>query len=261
MPRQDLRLGFRGKPGSFGRAIGIRSLPARAGFRSRWGPLPFLRLGAAMHPSRWSFPLWLAALACVSSAQVRSTFTATDEGWRSLGDNQSIRLATGGNPTGCFDIDDFATGAHNFAIAPRQFLGDWSSLAVTETRLRSTRSRAQHVGWLAVHERQLPLAHRRSRRGRTLHPGGRQLPRRQYLDHLRGGTGPRALGHGTRHSGRAAVGRHVAARERGVRQRRRDRAPRTTSPSVGHLARCSSATSRASSMWTWTTGPFVAPVE
>lgn len=69
----------------------------------------------------------VAAIACNSAvAQVISTFNTDLEGWMITGDNAFIWQPAGGNPDGNLDVNDLATGAHNYAAAPRKFLGDWS---------------------------------------------------------------------------------------------------------------------------------------
>jgi hypothetical protein len=60
------------------------------------------------------------------SAQVSSTFDADLEGWLVTGDNSAVWKPSGGNPGGCLDVNDHATGAMNYAIAPFRYLGDWS---------------------------------------------------------------------------------------------------------------------------------------
>ena len=60
------------------------------------------------------------------SAQVSSTFDADLEGWLVTGDNSAVWKSSGGNPGGCLDVNDHATGAMNYAVAPFRYLGDWS---------------------------------------------------------------------------------------------------------------------------------------
>lgn len=74
-----------------------------------------------------------ALLAPAITGQVNSTFAADSEGWRVIGDNRSGWLGNQGRPPGGFNIDDLVTGDHNYAIAPRQYLGDWSSFPSTAT--------------------------------------------------------------------------------------------------------------------------------
>lgn len=75
----------------------------------------------------------VSALAVDSaSAQVVSTFDSTDQGWRVVGDNTSGWRVDQGNPGGCFDINDFATGQHNYAVAPPAFLGNWSAFTIND---------------------------------------------------------------------------------------------------------------------------------
>ena len=63
----------------------------------------------------------------ILNAQVLSDFEdGTTEGWRSEGDGD-YTLETGtGNSGDCLRINDYATGAMNYAIAPLKFTGDWS---------------------------------------------------------------------------------------------------------------------------------------
>ncbi|MDD3642749.1 MAG: FlgD immunoglobulin-like domain containing protein [Candidatus Krumholzibacteria bacterium] len=75
--------------------------------------------------------LLLCALS--ARAQVASTFDTDLDGWKINGDNTAVWQATGGNPGGCLDVNDQATGGMNWAIAPRKFLGDWSGFALTDS--------------------------------------------------------------------------------------------------------------------------------
>ena len=59
-------------------------------------------------------------------AQVLSDFEVDLEGWLITGDNAFCWQETGGNPGGYLDVNDLATGDHNYAVAPPKFLGDWS---------------------------------------------------------------------------------------------------------------------------------------
>lgn len=60
------------------------------------------------------------------SAQVSTTFDADLESWLVTGDNSFVWKSSGGNPGGCLDVNDLATGPLNYAIAPSRYLGDWS---------------------------------------------------------------------------------------------------------------------------------------
>ena len=81
------------------------------------------------------FALVLALVLSVPAAvaQVSSTFNADLEGWLVTGDNSSIWQSTGGNPGGCLDVNDLATGGMNYAIAPPRYLGDWSTATVADS--------------------------------------------------------------------------------------------------------------------------------
>lgn len=78
----------------------------------------------------------LAVVFVVSSyaahAQVTSTFNADLEGWHVTGDNSAAWEATTGNPNGCLSVNDWATGDWNYAVAPPEFLGDWSSMSALD---------------------------------------------------------------------------------------------------------------------------------
>lgn len=78
------------------------------------------------------FAAFLAAAAPASSA-VTTTFNANTEGWLVTGDNASVWSATGGNPGGCFYVNDLATGDTNLAVAPPAFLGDWSAMTPADS--------------------------------------------------------------------------------------------------------------------------------
>lgn len=82
--------------------------------------------------------LTLAVLTALASAgpaasQVASTFDADLDGWKINGDNSAVWLGTAGNPPGCLDVNDLATGSMNWAIAPVKFLGDWSGFTAEDT--------------------------------------------------------------------------------------------------------------------------------
>jgi hypothetical protein len=59
---------------------------------------------------------------------VESTFDFDSENWLIIGDNDAQWSPTGGNPGGCFNVNDLATGQGNIAAAPNKFLGDWSAV-------------------------------------------------------------------------------------------------------------------------------------
>jgi hypothetical protein len=69
----------------------------------------------------------------VANAQVSSTFDNDLDGWLITGDNDFQWQPAGGNPGGYLDVNDLATGDHNYAAAPPKFLGDWSTLTAADT--------------------------------------------------------------------------------------------------------------------------------
>ena len=64
----------------------------------------------------------------LAAAQVRNTFDKGLEGWLITGDNSCEWQPIQGNPGGCLDVNDWASGDLNVAVAPHQFLGDWSNM-------------------------------------------------------------------------------------------------------------------------------------
>lgn len=86
-----------------------------------------------MHIHRLRVLAASALLATTITGQVTSTFSTDSEGWRVIGDNRSAWSGTFGNPLGSYNIDDLVTGEHNYALAPRQYLGDWSSFTPADT--------------------------------------------------------------------------------------------------------------------------------
>ncbi len=88
----------------------------------------------ARSPRLAAFVLLGALLAALpASAAVTTTFNSSAEGWLVTGDNASVWSATGGNPGGCFDVNDLATGANNLAVAPPAYLGDWSTMTAADS--------------------------------------------------------------------------------------------------------------------------------
>jgi hypothetical protein len=75
----------------------------------------------------------LAIFETASFATVVTTFDTDLEGWLITGDNAFDWDSTGGNPGGCLDVNDLATGTHNYAVAPPRFLGDWSIATGADT--------------------------------------------------------------------------------------------------------------------------------
>lgn len=69
----------------------------------------------------------------LAGASVTTTFNTGSEGWLVTGDNASAWSATGGNPGGCFDVNDLATGGNNRAIAPPGYLGNWSAMTSADS--------------------------------------------------------------------------------------------------------------------------------
>lgn len=77
--------------------------------------------------------LWILATGASAAGQVSSTFDTDLDGWKINGDNSAVWLGTAGNPPGCLDVNDLATGSLNWAIAPVKFLGDWSGFSAADT--------------------------------------------------------------------------------------------------------------------------------
>lgn len=75
----------------------------------------------------------LLLTASPARALVSTTFDSSLEGWLVTGDNASAWSATGGNPGGCFDVNDLASGATNLASAPPAYLGNWSAMTGSDT--------------------------------------------------------------------------------------------------------------------------------
>lgn len=66
--------------------------------------------------------------ASLAGASVISTFDADLEGWTQTGDLQAFSHdATGGNPGGYLYLNDAASGALFYVLAPSKFLGDLSA--------------------------------------------------------------------------------------------------------------------------------------
>ncbi len=98
------------------------ALPTRTGSRVT---APFLSWVALL--------VGLAVATTPASALVTSTFDTSAQGWLVTGDNASVWSATGGNPGGCFDVNDLATGDNNFAVAPPAYLGDWRAMTTSDS--------------------------------------------------------------------------------------------------------------------------------
>lgn len=104
--------------------------------------------------------LWLVLLLAAgvtagpgaAGAAVESTFDYDTEGWLILGDNDAEWLATGGNPGGCFSVNDLVTGQNNFASAPAKFLGDWSTCDGGDTLSFDVYFRNTSGGQLLTHD-------------------------------------------------------------------------------------------------------------
>ncbi|MCA1800852.1 MAG: T9SS type A sorting domain-containing protein [Rhodothermaceae bacterium] len=62
-----------------------------------------------------------------AAAQVFTDFESGLDGWTAVGDGQFYLEEGTGNPGNVMRVDDDATGNMLYAIAPRQFLGDWSN--------------------------------------------------------------------------------------------------------------------------------------
>jgi hypothetical protein len=93
-----------------------------------------------------------ASVAAPLEAQVISTFDANLDGWRIIGDNTAIWQAAGGNPGGCLDVNDLATGSTNWASAPSKFLGNWSSFTPADSVFFDIYEVNTSGGaWIAVH--------------------------------------------------------------------------------------------------------------
>jgi len=70
----------------------------------------------------------------VLNSQILSDFESGDtDSWRSEGDGNYLWESGTGNPGDCLRINDYATGAMNYAIAPLKFTGDWSNATSTDS--------------------------------------------------------------------------------------------------------------------------------
>ena len=73
-------------------------------------------------------------LTTFTQAQVLTNFDNDSlEYWRSEGDGRYYLEADFGNPGNCMRVDDDATGNTNLAIAPIQFIGNWSTADTTDS--------------------------------------------------------------------------------------------------------------------------------
>jgi hypothetical protein len=64
---------------------------------------------------------------------VLTTFDTDLENWSVTGDNTMTWNGSGGNPGGCLSVNDLSSGPINVAVAPKEFLGDWSLLGPGDT--------------------------------------------------------------------------------------------------------------------------------
>ncbi len=78
------------------------------------------------------FALLIGWVAAPVGAQITTTFDTDLEGWMVTGDNGFVWHAEG-NPPGSLDVNDYATGARNYAVAPSSYHGDWSGFTVSDT--------------------------------------------------------------------------------------------------------------------------------
>ena len=73
-------------------------------------------------------------LISIGRAQIMTDFEdGTLAQWRSEGDGQYVLEAGTGNPGNCMRVNDDATGDWNIAIAPIYYLGDWSTVASSDS--------------------------------------------------------------------------------------------------------------------------------
>lgn len=77
--------------------------------------------------------LLLLGLAGPALAQVETTFDADLGGWTVNGDNVYLWNGVDGNPDGCLEVQDAASGPWSVAIAPAAYLGDWSSFTPADS--------------------------------------------------------------------------------------------------------------------------------
>jgi len=76
----------------------------------------------------------ISALFAVVQAQVITDFdTDSLENWRSEGDGQYYLELDAGNPGNCMRVNDDATGNTNLAIAPLQYIGNWSAVDTSDS--------------------------------------------------------------------------------------------------------------------------------
>ncbi|MFC1782041.1 SUMF1/EgtB/PvdO family nonheme iron enzyme [Planctomycetota bacterium] len=83
-------------------------------------------------PTTHTSPLFIA-IDTFQNIPVYTTFDTDLEGWRVTGDNSAVWEATTGNPNGCLSVNDWATGAMNYAIAPSKYHGDWSHMTASDS--------------------------------------------------------------------------------------------------------------------------------
>lgn len=76
---------------------------------------------------------FVLSLSIPCSAQLITTFDADKEGWMITGDNDFQWRVDEGNPGGCLDVNDLATGARNWAVPPITHLGDWSAFTSADS--------------------------------------------------------------------------------------------------------------------------------
>ena len=86
--------------------------------------------------SRLALPLSLFALVAIvpqAQAQVSTTFDTDLDGWVVVGDNTHFWNPTGGNPDGCLEVPDNASGPWSTATAPIKFLGNWRDMTPSDS--------------------------------------------------------------------------------------------------------------------------------
>lgn len=75
----------------------------------------------------------LAFFSTTASAQVSTTFDTDLDGWTISGDNTHFWNPVDGNPDGCLEVPDNASGPWSTALAPPKFLGNWRDMTESDS--------------------------------------------------------------------------------------------------------------------------------
>ena len=88
---------------------------------------------ARLHRSLAGAAFLLVVAASPALAQVVTTFDSDLEGWTITGDNVYFRNPTDGNPDGCLEVQDAASGPWSVASAPAAYLGNWADFTPADS--------------------------------------------------------------------------------------------------------------------------------